>query len=96
MPQNRFEDREGVAEALGLPNHVLFSIIGPPGEAYRRALFAAIEESAGLGSITSHEENASRTGKYVAYRLKIYLESIEDVEAIYDVAARVEGTKRII
>ena len=96
MNESIFEHPEQVAEALGLPCAVSFSVIGEAGDAYRDRLLAMVEDLFGPEALREHTTRQSRQGTYHAYRLTIQMETIDQVETFYHSAGALEGTRSVM
>lgn len=96
MSESIFENPERMAEALGLPNDVRFSVIGSPALEYQTRLTQAVEDLAGAEAVHAMSYRESRKGKYMSYRFTVFMATIEEVEAFYRVIGALPGTRAVL
>lgn len=86
------EQEAGEAErGLIFPsNHVLIAM-GPADEAFRTGLVAALEQAGAKRTELPVDHRFSRTGKYQSVHVEVYVDSREELEALYAVIKSYPG-----
>ena len=94
--KSAFNDREGVARALNLPNVTKVVAIGPTDDVYRDALEAVIVRLVGANGIRKRETRASNEGKYTSYRFHVRIKNIAQLDDLYRQIGALEGTRSVM
>ena len=73
------------AQGLVFPsNHVLIAM-GPADDEFRAGLLAALEQAGARRTEAAIDHRYSRTGRYQSVHVEVFVESREELEALYAV-----------
>lgn len=96
MQDSVFRHPEKVRSQLKLPSVIRYSIVGPSTPAYHARLESLITRLVGDANIRHRQYRKSSKGTYTAYRFDIFHDNFEDVEEMYRIVGRLEGTRFMI
>ena len=86
-------DQNGDDAERGLifPSNQVLIAMGPADEAFRNGLVAALEQAGAKRTELPVDHRFSRTGKYQSVHVEVYVDSREELEALYTVIKSCPG-----